>query len=176
MIGQTIIEYFSPMPFGRKIMMIFTFLAMIGCSMPWFFEKMTTYSALNHLHVFGYSIIVCLFSILYIGLREHFQKKSSFCSIPNSYWFLFLLAIALYTTLLNTVVLYHLLMYSPDSMVRWGGMMTFVSSGMAMMGIFFSWEYVPTLVSNTNNHANVVITKEQITLKPERTFTQNIHE
>lgn len=156
-------------------MMIFSFLGIIGCFFPWFSEKMISFSALTHLQIFGYSIVICFLSVLYIGLREHFQNSSTLFNIPNPYLLFIFLFISLYTIILETVVLYHLLIYTEDSQVEWGIMITFIAIGMAILGLIISWDYIPKIKKEEIKPFPKTISKETITLKPESSF-HHFHE
>lgn len=164
----TVGKWFYGMPFGRKVMLIGAFLGMVGCFFPWFSFQSVTLSALDHLKPFGYSIIFFLFAVVYLGLREHFQKNSLFLGIPNIYYFFCFLLLALYTIILETTVLYELLLYSPDSEVEWGVMISFIFVGMALIGTFFSLSYTPIPSPITAPLFPPRVSKEEITLQPEK--------
>ncbi len=173
-LSQWFARYFSSMPFGRRVMIFFAFLSILGCASPWFFEKMITYSGLNHLPIFGYPLTFFLFLVVYLGMREHFQKNTSALGIANAYWFLILLFLSLYTIILKTVVLYHLLIYSEDSQVLWGGMITFIFTGMSFLGLLFSWNYLPKLLEKEKPLTpSSPVSKDSLPLQPEPSFSSH---
>lgn len=163
-----VFKIFEGMPFGRKIMLFFSFLSIVGVMTPWFFEKMISYSLLSHISFVGYSLLFFYILILYIGFCEFFKRIKAIGAIPNSYILFLLLFLALYTILIDIQFLSLLLSYSSDSVVRWGAMFTFITTGMSAVGLLISWNYTPP--DNEKKEPISFVNPESIPLRPESSF------
>lgn len=138
-----VINDFLTLPFGRKILFSFSLIGFISLFLPWFYEGLRMFNALEKFSIIGIMLFLISSLIVLISIRETFFFKKYFIGLPHYYAFLLLLIAGIYTLILQTSALYELLNYNSRAFVSFGGMVLFFSYGLALAGLLISKNFVP---------------------------------
>jgi len=137
------------LPFGRRLSFFSIIAGIIFLFFPWFYEGSQSFSAFGKSFIFA-SIILFLsvFSLLII-LREIFSHVGTLGNFRHSDILVFTFSQSLFTIILANASLSMLLLEKPAYMIsNLGIMLTFVSLGVGLAGVFFARDFTPLKKEN----------------------------
>jgi len=163
-----IIKLFLDLPFGRKIIFIFSIIGFISLFFPWFYEGLKMFNVFQKFSIIGFTLSIITFLIAFLSIRETFFYKKMFFGLPHYYVFLLLLIIGLYTLILQTSALYELMNYNPRAIISFGGMILFFSYGLSLFGLLVSKNYIPKKTKKLKRKDPNDVNISEISLNVER--------
>ena len=140
------IEHILTLPFGRKVLFIFSIISIISLFLPWFYEGLKMFTIFGKFTIMGYVLTTISALVLFVSIKETFFYKKYFFGLPNYYAFLLLLIAGIYTLILQTSALYELLNYNPRANISFGGAILFFSYGLSLFGVLISKNYTPETI------------------------------